>query len=57
MAMAEEFSFELLYTDGSSRDNIEPAVAITLVRHQRDVHTGLVTLLFNCVYAPYKPME
>ena len=57
MAMAEEFSFELLYADSDAHSNIEPAVALSLERHQRDVHSGLVTLLFNAIFAPYKPMK
>ncbi len=56
IALAEEFTFELVYGDTDSEKNLETSVALSLVRQQRDKHTGLVVLVFNVIYAPYKTM-
>merc|ERR1712178_20544 len=34
----------------------EPAIALPLVRQERDKHTGLVVLIFNVIYAPNRTM-
>lgn len=57
IAMAEEFSYELVFGDEDTEKNIEPAVALSLVRQHRDKNTGLVVLVFNVIYAPYKTMQ
>ena len=56
MAKAEEFSYELVFEDEDSKRNLESTVALKLVRQLRDKHTGLVVLVFNIVYAPFKTM-
>ena len=56
LAPADEFTYELVYDSADTAKNLEPAVALSLVRTSRDKHTGLVMLLFNIIYAPYKTM-
>ena len=57
IVLAEEFSYELIYNDEESKRNLESSVVLSLIRQERDKHTGLVTLVFNVIYAPYKPMR
>lgn len=52
--MAEEFSYKIEYPDLEARQQLEQALAVSLVRKQRDPHSGLVVLLFNLVFAPFK---
>ena len=56
LARAEEFTYEIIYGDESSQKDLEPAIALSLVRQERDKHTGLVVLIFNVIYAPYRTM-
>lgn len=55
--MAEDFTYELMYKDEEGRKSLDGAVVLSLVRQDRDKHTGLVILVFNVIYAPYKPMR
>ncbi|KAK3096977.1 hypothetical protein FSP39_005325 [Pinctada imbricata] len=57
LATASEFEFDLKYPDEESEDNLQNSVALTLVRTQREKATGLVILVFNLVYAPFKSMS
>ncbi len=57
LAVAEEFTYEVIYGGDNSRKDLESAIALQLVRKQRDRASGLVVLIFNIVYAPYKPMR
>ena len=57
LAKAEEFTHEIIYGNDSTKKELEPAIALSLVRQQRDKHTGLVILIFNVIYAPYRTME
>ncbi|XP_071134806.1 cilia- and flagella-associated protein 47-like isoform X3 [Mytilus edulis] len=57
LATAEEFTFEIKYPDGDTQDNLQNSVALSLVRIQRETASGLVILVFNTVYAPFKPMS
>ena len=56
LATANEFEFEFNYGDVDAEDNLQNSVALTLIRTQRDTATGLVILVFNLVYAPFKAM-
>ena len=57
LATAEEFTFDLNYKDPESKENLQNSVALNLIRQHRDVASGLVVLVFNVVYNPYKQME
>ena len=57
LAVAEEFTYEIVYADQDSERNLDSAIALQLVRQQRDKQTGQMVLVFNIVYAPYKPMK
>lgn len=57
LATADEFTFEIKYKDSESQENLQNSVALNLVRQHRDVVSGLVALVFNVVYNPYKEME
>jgi hypothetical protein len=43
--------------DGDAVDNLQNSVALSLIRIQRETASGLVILVFNTVYAPFKPMR
>ena len=55
--MAKQFSYMLEYVSAEQRKALEHCVALSLVRQQRDNQSGLVTLVFNIVYAPYIQMR
>ena len=55
--VAKQFSYDFEYLSAEQRNNLEHCVALSLVRQQRDKQTGLVTLVFNIVYAPYIQMR
>ena len=57
LATADEFTFEINYKDPESKENLQNSVALKLVRQHRDVVSGLVALVFNVIYNPYKQME
>jgi len=56
-SVAEEFSHEIHYPDAESKQQLEQALAINLVRKERDPHTGLVVLVFNIVFSPFRPLR
>ncbi len=56
LALAEEFTYELVYKDVDTEAVLAPTVALNLIRKHRNKYTGLVTLLFNVIYAPYTTM-
>ena len=56
LAQAEEFTYEILYSNTDTQHALDPTIALQLVRKHRDKHTGLVTLIFNIIYAPYTTM-
>ncbi|XP_033635373.1 cilia- and flagella-associated protein 47-like isoform X1 [Asterias rubens] len=55
--VASEFSYELIYGNEEAQAHLEHAVSLSLVRKQRDRLSGIVTLLFNVIYAPFKIMN
>lgn len=57
LATANEFEYELTFPDRDSQDNLQNSVALTLVRAQREEISGLVVLVFNLVFAPFKAMR
>ena len=57
LIVADEFSYELVFDDVKAEEDINPAIALSLIRQQRDKDTGVVSLVFNIIYAPYKVMR
>ena len=57
LATADEFTFDINYKDPESKENLQHSVALSLVRQHRDVASGLVVLVFNVIYNPYRQME
>jgi hypothetical protein len=57
LAVAEEFTYELAYKDSDTKENLQNSVALKLVRQHRDTASGLVVLVFNVVFSPFKTME
>lgn len=55
--MAEEFAFNIDYPSEEAEAILEPALVLSLVRKERDPHSGLVTLLFNIIFAPFRPLR
>ncbi|XP_077338680.1 cilia- and flagella-associated protein 47 [Lithobates pipiens] len=53
----EEFVYEIRYESEESRSQLEPSVGIELVRKERDTPSGIVTLIFNIIFAPNKSMR
>ncbi|XP_068124444.1 cilia- and flagella-associated protein 47 [Hyperolius riggenbachi] len=54
---AEEFLYEIRYESEESKSQLEPSVGIELVRKERDTPSGIVTLIFNIIFAPNKSMR
>jgi hypothetical protein len=57
LSLTEEFHYDLVYLSEQAKSDIEPAVAIQLMRQTRDPDTGIVTLTFDVIYAPFKVMK
>ncbi|XP_069827114.1 cilia- and flagella-associated protein 47 [Dendropsophus ebraccatus] len=53
----EEFLYEIKYESEESKSQLEPSVGIELVRKERDTPSGIVTLIFNIIFAPNKSMR
>ncbi|XP_069495471.1 cilia- and flagella-associated protein 47 [Ambystoma mexicanum] len=56
-ATTEEFLYELQYESDQVKSQLETSLAIGLVRKERDGQTGIVTLIFNIIFSPSKPMK
>ncbi|NXC80526.1 CFA47 protein, partial [Cercotrichas coryphoeus] len=52
-----EFLYELQYQSDEIRSQLESLVAIHLVEKEWDTESRIVTLIFNVVFAPNKPMR
>lgn len=57
LATASEFTFDLSYKDVDAKENVQNSVAMKLVRQYRDKASGLVILVFNVIFSPYKAMD
>ncbi|XP_069613759.1 cilia- and flagella-associated protein 47 [Ranitomeya imitator] len=53
----EEFLYEIRYESKELKSQLEPSVGIELVRKERDSPSGIVTLIFNIIFAPNKSMR
>ncbi|GCB68785.1 hypothetical protein scyTo_0015254, partial [Scyliorhinus torazame] len=54
---AGEFLYEIHYETEKARTQMESTIALNFVEKVWDVQTGIVTLTFNIVFAPYKPIS
>uniref|UniRef100_A0ACB8FHQ6 Uncharacterized protein n=1 Tax=Sphaerodactylus townsendi TaxID=933632 RepID=A0ACB8FHQ6_9SAUR len=54
---ADEFLYDIEFESERVKSQLESAVAINLVEKEWDPKTGIVTLIFNTVFAPSKPMK
>lgn len=52
-----EFLYELQYQSDEIRSQLESFVGIQLVEKEWDTESRIVTLIFNVVFAPCKPMR
>ncbi|XP_018422622.1 PREDICTED: cilia- and flagella-associated protein 47-like [Nanorana parkeri] len=57
LSTTDEFLYEIRYDSEESRSQLEPSVGIELVRKERDTPSGIVTLIFNIIFAPNKSMR
>ncbi|XP_008938388.1 PREDICTED: putative uncharacterized protein CXorf30 homolog, partial [Merops nubicus] len=52
-----EFLYELQYQSNEIKSQLESLVGMHLVQKEQDRESGIVTLIFNIVFAPNKPMR
>ncbi|NWJ03091.1 CFA47 protein, partial [Crypturellus undulatus] len=52
-----EFLYELQYQSDKIKSQLDSLVGIHLMQKERDTESGTVTLIFNIVFAPNKPMK
>ncbi|XP_071954714.1 cilia- and flagella-associated protein 47-like isoform X2 [Antedon mediterranea] len=55
--ITEEFSYRLIYGSEEEEAGMKHSVSLTLVKKVRDKLTGIVNLVFNVIYAPFKVMR
>lgn len=56
--MAEEFTFELDYPENEdTKQHLEQSLGVSLVRKERNPHTGMVVLVFNLVFSPFRQLK
>ncbi|XP_062983760.1 cilia- and flagella-associated protein 47 [Elgaria multicarinata webbii] len=53
----DEFLYEIEFESERVKSQLKSAIAITLMNKDRDLKTGIVTLVFNIVFAPSKPLR
>lgn len=54
---AEQFLYELQYQSNEIKSQLEPLVGMHLIQREQDTESGIITLIFNIVFAPNKPMR
>ncbi|XP_078087998.1 cilia- and flagella-associated protein 47 [Mustelus asterias] len=52
-----DFFYEIQYETEKARTQMESTIALNFVEKDWDTETGIVTLTFNIVFAPYKPIS
>ncbi|NXX46919.1 CFA47 protein, partial [Tricholaema leucomelas] len=57
LSTAVEFMYELQYQSNEIKSQLESLVDMHLVERKHDTESGIVTLIFNTVFAPNKPMR
>lgn len=53
----EEFVYDIEFESDRVASQLKSAVAINLLKKFRDLKTRIVTLIFNIIFAPSKPMR
>ncbi|XP_059580365.1 cilia- and flagella-associated protein 47 [Alligator mississippiensis] len=53
----DEFLYEIQYKSNKVKSQLESSVAINLVQKDRNAESGIITLIFNIIFAPNKPMR
>ncbi|XP_028902353.1 cilia- and flagella-associated protein 47 isoform X2 [Ornithorhynchus anatinus] len=56
-APVDEFLYEIKFESEITKSSLESCVALYLIKKDRDVNSGIITLIFNIVFAPQKPMR
>lgn len=52
-----EFLYELQYQSNEIKSQLESLVGMHLIQRERDPESGIITLIFNIVFSPNKPMR
>ncbi|XP_074953995.1 cilia- and flagella-associated protein 47 [Phalacrocorax aristotelis] len=52
-----EFLYELQYQSNEIKSHLGALVGINLIQRERDTDSGIITLIFNIVFAPNKPIR
>ncbi|GAB0178378.1 cilia- and flagella-associated protein 47 [Grus japonensis] len=52
-----EFLYELQYQSNEIKSQLGALVGMHLIQRERDTESGIITLIFNIVFAPNKPMR
>lgn len=53
----EEFRYELVYEDAESQSCLERSLGVSLMRKMKNQVSGVVILVFNFVFSPFKPFS
>ncbi|CAH1800026.1 unnamed protein product [Owenia fusiformis] len=54
--IAEEFTYRFIFEGDNTKEDLENACVLNLVRSHREKISGLVDLVFNVIFSPYKQM-
>ncbi|XP_048459067.1 cilia and flagella-associated protein 47-like [Rhincodon typus] len=54
---AGDFFYEIQFDTENARIQMESTIAVNFVKKNWDTETGIVTLTFNIIFAPYKPVS
>ncbi|ESO84826.1 hypothetical protein LOTGIDRAFT_196276 [Lottia gigantea] len=57
LAVTNEFMYEIKFGDSSDAKALKASVDLSLVRQHRDKETGLVVLVFNVIFNPFKALN
>ncbi|EPQ15383.1 hypothetical protein D623_10008657 [Myotis brandtii] len=52
-----EFEYEILYESDEVRVDLQPSVAVYLMKRSYNIKTQVITLDFNVIFSPKKPMK
>ncbi|XP_036600089.1 cilia- and flagella-associated protein 47 [Trichosurus vulpecula] len=52
-----EFQYEIQFESDLMKSNLESCVALYLTSKERNIENGVISLVFNMVFAPKKPMR
>ncbi|XP_048577373.1 cilia- and flagella-associated protein 47-like isoform X2 [Nematostella vectensis] len=53
----EEFRYEVVFEDAEGQAALERSLGVNLLRKARNQVSGVISLLFNFVFAPFKPFS